>query len=61
MGKRLVGLDNEKSKAKEVLFVECLNKNVLHLSKMVDKIREITFSYKGCKMRKNLVNCSNNN
>jgi hypothetical protein len=61
MGKRLVGLDNEKSKAKEVLFVEGLNKNVLCLSKMVDNINDITFSYKGCKMRKNSVNCSNNN
>lgn len=61
MDKGLVGLDNEKSKAKEVLFVKCLNKFFLHLSKMVDNIKEITFSYKGCKMRKNLVNYRTNN
>jgi len=52
MGKGLVCLDNEKSKAKDVLFVEGLNKNVLSVSQMVDNKKEVTFASKGCKIRK---------
>ena len=36
MGKGLVFLDNEKSEAKDVFFVEVLNKNVLSVSRMVN-------------------------
>lgn len=52
MGKGTISVDNSKDKFEYLIFVECLKHNILTVSQMVDKGNEVTFYFKGCKIRR---------
>jgi hypothetical protein len=51
-GKRIVSLDNGKTKTQNVLYVEGLKHNLLCVSQMCDQGYNLTFHSKGCEIRK---------
>ena len=50
-GKGMVSFSNGKGKAQDVLFVDGLKHNLLSVSQMCDRGREIVFNSKECKIK----------
>jgi hypothetical protein len=50
-GKGLVSLGNGRAKAKDVLFVDGLKHNILSFSQVCDRVCEVTFISKDCKIK----------
>ena len=49
-GKGIVSLSNGRSKAEDVLFVDCLKNNLLSVSQICDRGCDVTFTTNNCKI-----------